>query len=486
MAVGFVLLLSPGAGSGSPVGARIVVGYTEQGYGGAGALERELNAEVVARIRPLRADVLGLDGEEPDNVLAFLRADPRVRYAELDGVVQALRVPNDEFLTTQWSVRKTEAEPAWDLSTGSPQVVVAIIDTGIDAGQPDLRGKLVAGYDYVNNDQDAADDNGHGTAVAGIVAANSDNGIGVAGYCWVCRLMPVKVLGADGTGFLSGLAQGIVWATDHGARVINASLGGPFDDPTLSAATDYARVHGVVVVAAAGNEGGLTLDYPAALPNVLSVGASDQNDQLYSFSNSGAQVAAPGENSTTASGGGYVSFLGTSSAAPVVSGIAGLAFSVAPGATPAQVEQAIETNAIPIPGVVSGRVDAYATLRALAPELVLPGEPQPGSSGRAPTGAIPRATKIVTGRLRRGTTAGVTLTTGAGLLQATVNARKPGRAKIRLRLLAAGRVTDSARGAGRASLRTRVREGAYRLVVSTTSRRPLFFVLTIRYPAAGA
>src|SRR6266550_1331087 len=112
MAVGFVLLLSPGAGSGSPVDARIVVGYTEQG-----------------------------DGGEPDTALAFLRADPRVRYAELDGVVQALRVPNDEFLTTQWSVRKTEAEPAWDLSTGSPQVVVAIIDTGIDAGQPDLRGK---------------------------------------------------------------------------------------------------------------------------------------------------------------------------------------------------------------------------------------------------------------------------------------------------------------------------------------------------------
>src|SRR5213082_75753 len=129
------------------------------------------------------------------------------------------------FLTTQWSVRKTEAEPAWDLSTGSPQVVVAIIDTGIDAGQPDLRGKLVAGYDYVNNDQDAADDNGHGTAVAGIVAANSDNGIGVAGYCWVCRLMPVKVLGADGTGFASSLAEGVVWATDHGARVLNLSLG---------------------------------------------------------------------------------------------------------------------------------------------------------------------------------------------------------------------------------------------------------------------
>src|SRR5436189_2376783 len=348
LATGVLLLLSPGGVPASPAATRIVVGYTAEGYSSAPELERELGAEVIGRIGALRADVLRLDGGEHDGALALLRSDPRVRYAEVDGIVRASRVPNDEFLPTQWSVTKTHAEQAWDLSTGSSQVVVGILDTGIDPAQPDLRGKLVAGYDYVNNDQDPSDDNGHGTAVAGIVAADSDNGIGVAGYCWACRLMPVKVLGADGTGFASGLAQGIVWATDHGARVINASLGGPFDDPTLSAATEYARVHGVVVVAAAGNEGGLTLDYPAALPNVLSVGASDPNDRLYSFSNSGAQVAAPGENSTTASGGGYVSFLGTSSAAPVVSGIAGLAFSVAPGATPAQVEQAIETTAIPI------------------------------------------------------------------------------------------------------------------------------------------
>jgi thermitase len=133
----------------------------------------------------------------------------------------------DEYLPTQWSVTKTHAEQAWDVSTGSSQMVVGILDTGVDPSQPDLRGKLVAGYDYVNNDQDPSDDNGHGTAVAGVVAASSDNGIGVAGYCWACRLMPVKVLGADGTGFASGLAQGIVWATDHGARVINASLGSP-------------------------------------------------------------------------------------------------------------------------------------------------------------------------------------------------------------------------------------------------------------------
>ena len=114
--------------------------------------------------------------------------------------------------------------------------------------------------------------------------------------------MPVKVLGSDGTGFASGLAQGMIWATDHGARVLNLSLGGPVEDSTLAAAAQYAWLHGVLVVAAAGNEGGLTLDYPAALPKVLSVGASDANDRLYAFSNQAARVAAPGENSTTARG----------------------------------------------------------------------------------------------------------------------------------------------------------------------------------------
>jgi subtilisin family serine protease len=483
LAAGCLLLLSAGAGSASPAGTRIVVGYTDQGYSDAAALERELDAEVIGRIAPLRADVLRLSGGEPRAVLALLRSDPRVRYAELDGVVHALRVPNDQFLPTQWSIRKTSAEQAWDLSTGSSQVVVGILDTGVDAGQPDLRGKLVEGYDYVNNDQDPSDDNGHGTAVAGIVAASSDNGIGVAGYCWACRLMPVKVLGADGTGFMSGLAQGILWATDHGARVLNLSLGGPVEDLTLTDATQYAWAHGVLVVAAAGNESSPELDYPAALPNVLSVSASDQSDRLYAFSNSAARVAAPGENSTTWPGSTYVSFLGTSSAAPVVSGIAGLAFSLVPGATPTQVEQAIERSAVPIPGVTSGRVDAYGTLRTLVPGL---GEQEQGSggAGATPTGGTPRRTKVVAGRVRRGRNANVVLTTGSGLLQATVKARALNRG-IRLRLLAAGRMVSSARGVGGARMRAELRAGRYRLVVSTTSRKRSSFSLTISYPAAS-
>jgi subtilisin family serine protease len=483
LAVGVVLLLAPGGGSASPAAARIVVGYTAAGYGAAPIFERELGAETVARIAPLHADVLRFVGGDANAILAMLRADPRVRYAERDAVVDALRVPNDNLLPTQWSVTKTHAEQAWDLSTGSSQVVVAILDTGVDPAQPDLSGKLVAGYDYVNNDEDPSDDNGHGTAVAGIIGANTDNGIGVAGYCWACRLMPVKVLGADGTGFASGLAQGIVWATDHGARVINASLGSPIDDLTLTAAAQYAWLHGVLVVAAAGNESSPTPDYPAVLPNVLSVSASDENDRLYGFSNSGADVAAPGENSTTGLGSGYVSFLGTSSAAPVVSGIAALAFSLVPSATPAQVEQAIESSAVSIPGVATGRVDAYATLHALAPALTSIG---PGQARQEGGGTRARATrtKVVRGRLASRGSRSIVLKTGTGLLSAAVEAR--GRPRIRLRLVAAGRVVASARGSGRASLRTRVRARIYRLLVSTTSRKPLRFALTISYPAASS
>jgi subtilisin family serine protease len=486
---GVLLALSPGAGSASRAGARIVVGYTEQSFPAADRLEQALGAARLARLEPLRADVLRLESSDPQGALAFLGADPHVRYAEVDGLVHAFRIPNDELLSTQWSIAKTRAEQAWDLTTGAPQVVIGVLDTGVDPTQPDLQGKLVQGYDYVNNDQDPSDDNGHGTAVAGIVAANSDNGIGVAGYCWACRLMPVKVLDADGTGFMSAVAQGMIWASDHGARVLNLSLGGPDQDMTIAAATQYAQAHGVLVVAAAGNESGLTLDYPAALPNVLSVGASDPNDRLYSFSNSTARVAAPGENSTTARGGGYVSFLGTSSAAPVVSGIAGLAFSLVPGAAPAEVERALEATAVPIPGVVAGRVDAYTALRALAPYTPLPA---PGSSGgSAPsgtsqpasqTGAAARTTKIVSGTFGRGRRARLVLETGSGALRATLNAGKAGRRIVRLRLFAAGDLAASARGIGRARLQARVRPGTYRLVADTSSRRRLAFTLTVSYP----
>jgi len=484
-------------GSASPLASgpsRILVGYTPDGIAAAPALERRLGARLVATIRPLHVRVLELRSGELAGALAALRRAPAVRYAQAEGVIRALRVPNDAFWSTQWSPPRTRAPLAWDLTTGSADVVIAVVDTGVAQAQPDLLGKLVPGYDYVGNDAGTGDDNGHGTAVAGVVGANSNNGIGVAGYCWRCLIMPVKVLGADGTGSTTALAQGIVWATDHGAKVINASLGGPGEDFTVAAAAQYAQQHGVLVVAAAGNDSSTVLDYPAALPGVLSVGASDEVDQLYSFSNSGASLAAPGENSTIGENGTYVSFLGTSSAAPVVSGIAGLALSAAPGATPSQVQQALETTAVPMAGVVHGRVDARATVAALAPWLVAPppeAKPTPTPTRKtdrppSPPNGRRAEKKILVGKLsdsRRTQT--FALQTGAGLVQAVLTA-KGARVPIQLRLFdRTGVLVASATGRKIVRLRVKVRAAAYRLTIRARGHSQVTFKLAVSYPVRG-
>jgi subtilisin family serine protease len=473
--------------AGGTATTRVVVGYSPAGYARAAELETIVGGTRLAAIPKLHADVLAVGDVEA--AFAFLRAQPEVRYAELDGTVTALRVPNDALLSTQWSVATTHAEQAWDLSTGSATVVVAVVDTGVDATQPDLQGKVLPGYDYVNGDSDPSDDNGHGTAVAGVTAAAADNRIGVAGYCWQCRLLPVKVLGSDGSGFDSDLAQGVVWATDHGARIVNLSLGGPSEDAVLTSAAQYAYAHGALLVAAAGNESLTTLDYPAALPTVLSVGASDRNDRLYSFSNQSASVAAPGENSTTGRGSGFVTFLGTSSAAPVVSGIAGLLLGRDASMTVDQVRSAIESSAQPIAGVTHGRVDAYGALRALGtlPLSPPPAPPPPPSAAHPPamtTGGTATITRVWAGRLTaRRRSRAVALTTAAGAFRAVVRLRRP--LRVRLRLVAGRRIVATASGVGGAGLRATVVHGRYRLLLGAAGRKAVAYRLTVSYRPAS-
>jgi subtilisin family serine protease len=338
----------------------------------AAARAIELAGGTLERAIPkLNAYLVGVDPGQSADVLSFLRSRLAVKSAAQEVMSEALDVtPDDSAWPQQTGLRLAGFPAAWDVTQGSSRVVVAVIDTGVDGQHPDLRGALVPGYDFVNSDANPMDDHGHGTAVAGVIAARAGNHLGGAGICWRCSIMPIKVLDASGSGDDTLIAAGIVWATDHGAKVINLSLGGPGASQELTSAIGYATGKGVIVVAAAGNSGTTTQFYPAADPRALSVAATTVADQRYPWSNFGSWVrlAAPGCNVAPVLGGGYGNFCGTSSAAPLVTGLIALELSAEPSATPQQMEQAIISAAHPLPDVVEyGRIDAGRTLGLLSP-----------------------------------------------------------------------------------------------------------------------
>jgi len=162
-------------------------------------------------------DIEVKDGKDIEEVIEKLEADPKVEYAEPDYLRSASVTPNDYYWSLQWGLSKISAPAGWDQHTGSPSIIVAVVDTGVDTAHPDLSGKIVAGYDYVNNDNDPMDDHGHGTHVAGISAASTNNGIGVAGVGWNVKIMPMKVLSGSGNGYDSWVASGIRGAVDIGS-----------------------------------------------------------------------------------------------------------------------------------------------------------------------------------------------------------------------------------------------------------------------------
>lgn len=243
-------------------------------------------------------------------------------------------------------------------------IVVAVVDTGVDASQPILAGRVVAGYDALGGGTATGDGGWHGTAIASIVAGASGNGAGVTSYCDQCRVMPVKALAGSGLGLDADIARGVRWAVDHGARVLNLSLEGDSEDPVLHAAIRYAYNNGVVVVAAAGNLGTTSPTYPAADTFAIGVAATDSADRLYPWSNRGRWVtlAAPGIDLSGVPGGGTFAFAGTSAAAAVVSGTAGLCLTSAPTLTPALVRRALVEAATPIAGMRFGRVNPARTV----------------------------------------------------------------------------------------------------------------------------
>lgn len=338
----------------------------------------------VDRIPGLDVRIVRVPARALEAVLAALARNPKIEFAEPDFIAQANATANDPHYGNQWHLAKIQAPSAWDVTTGTASTVIAVIDTGANYSHPDLQGKLLAGYDFVNSDSDPSDDNGHGTGVSGTAAAASNNAIGVASIAWACPVMPLKVLDAAGSGSYSNIAKAINYAADNGARVINLSLGGSSNSLTLQNAVNYAWNKGVVLVAAAGNNGNNTPVYPAACNNVVAVSATNSSDAIPTWSSYGSyvDVSAPGESILTTWGGDYAYVSGTSFSSPVTAATIALMISIQPKLTNSQTVDLLLKNADDL-GAIGydvyygyGRVNAsravYAARNAITADTTAP------------------------------------------------------------------------------------------------------------------
>ncbi len=329
---------------------------------------QRLGAEVRSS-RPGEVELLVPPGRTTAATVALAQV-VGVQQVEVAAVLRPTYLPDDLRLDSQLAVLQAVRVPqAWDRSRGDPDVTVAVLDTGVALTHPDLDGAVVGRFHAVGgaaSTTDVTDAIGHGTAVAGVVAAETDNARGIAGVGFDTSILAVKVASPGGLIYGPDLARGIRWATDRGADVINMSLGGPRYDEAMLSAVRYAVDRGVVMVASSGNEGTTRRSYPAALPGVLAVGATDGRSRA-SFSSYGdwVDVAAPGVDVlSTLKSGGYGRWDGTSFAAPIVSGQAALLRAASPAASAERIVSLITTSAT---GVAArsfdhGRVDVRGSL----------------------------------------------------------------------------------------------------------------------------
>lgn len=360
-------------------------------------IHKQNNTFVKGEIKALGVQVVNVPrGKEKAKVTAYVK-NPNVEFAELDFMAKALGIPNDPYFDTQWGMDAVDAPEAWNTTIGSSTVKIAILDTGIDQDHEDLKSKIVV-VDNVNfTNSDTVDDRyGHGTHVAGIAAADTNNSVGVAGVGYQSSLVNVKVLGDDAWGTYSWVANGIVWATNNGARVINMSLGGGQRSKTLENAVNYAWSNGVVLVAAAGNSNNPSPTYPAKYEKCIAVAATDDRDLKADFSSYGdwVDVAAPGVSVFSTwndddspldpqpvceeTGFCYKYGSGTSMSTPHVAGLAGLLWATGHGENNRTVRDRIEKLADPITGTGDywtwGRINAA---RAVGDGVIEEPTPEP-------------------------------------------------------------------------------------------------------------
>jgi subtilisin family serine protease len=328
---------------------------------------------------------------------AALARDPHVAFAEPNYLLTTQLTPNDgRYAEQKWALESVGADRAWDITTGTSgaPVTIALLDTGISPTHPDLAGRLVAGYDFVGDDTDARDDNGHGTFTAGIAGATGNNAIGVAGLSWGAKLMPIKILDQDGRGPVSAFAQGIRYAVDNKATIVNVSAGIPVPSQTMEAAVAYALGAGVPVIAASGNKADGVPNYPAAYPDVIAVAASTKSDTIADFSSYGSYVwlAAPGSNIVSTysrDGDTYAMLSGTSASTPFVSGTIALMRAQRPDLSLKAIREILKVTAVDILDAGfdqksgNGRLDAFrALLLASEPAPTLPAAAVTPASGK--------------------------------------------------------------------------------------------------------
>jgi subtilisin family serine protease len=401
--LGLVLILRPSmAQAGRPIGVgphsvadELLVGMRPGvSKGRAQALYQASGAALLDEIAEIRVHRIRVPGPARAAVAAALSRRHEVAFVEENHLFEADATPNDPWYGGQWHLGAIAAPSAWDLESNAWDVVIAILDTGVDPSHPDLAGKLIPGFNFFDGNTDTSDPHGHGTMVAGSAAAIGDNGIGVASVAWGSPIMPLRVASPSGWATASSIGEAIIYAVDNGARVMNVSFGGVAASATITAAAEYATEHGGMVIAAAGNSGGVESIAPN--PFVLSVSATDQTDALATFSSRGnyVDVAAPGVSIlTTGRGGTYGPASGTSFSGAIVAGVAALILSVNPDLTASDVEAILAATADDLgssgydTSFGHGRVNAYQALLQVSGSPVPPGDTVPPTAQiLSPTG----------------------------------------------------------------------------------------------------